>query len=125
MDIEKLFEKSPLVPAIIQEADTGEILMLAYMNEESLKKTLESGYTWFFSRSRGRLWQKGETSGNVQKVVSIHADCDCDALLVKVRQAGAACHTGSRTCFFNEVKCEKQPARGHSAKKGILKKSEE
>ncbi len=109
MEINKLFEKSPLIPAIIQEADTGEVLMLAYMNEESLKKTFESGYTWFFSRSRGRLWQKGESSGNVQKVVSIHADCDLDTLLVRVKQTGPACHTGSRTCFFNEVKGCKEP----------------
>lgn len=103
MDTEKLFKKSPLIPAIIQDAETGEVLMLAYMNGESLIKTLDSGYTWFYSRSRNRLWQKGETSGHVQKVVSIHSDCDDDTLLIKVRQTGPACHTGSRTCFFNEI----------------------
>lgn len=103
MDLKELFKKSRLIPAVVQEADTGEVLMLAYMNEESLKKTLETGYTWFYSRSRERLWKKGETSGNVQKVVSIHADCDDDTLLVKVKQTGVACHTGSRTCFFKDI----------------------
>ena len=104
--LDKYFEKGELIPAIIQSADTGEVLMLAYMNRESLGKTLETGYTWFYSRSRGRLWNKGETSGHVQKVVSIAADCDFDTLLVKVNQTGPACHTGSQNCFFNEVKLE-------------------
>jgi phosphoribosyl-AMP cyclohydrolase len=103
-EIKKLFIKAPLVPAIIQEEPTGEVLMLAYMNEESLRRTLESGYTWFFSRSRGRLWNKGETSGHFQKVKSVTADCDFDTLLVKVIQTGPACHTGSHSCFFNPVK---------------------
>ena len=102
MNLKEFFEKQDLVPAIIQSAETGEVLMLAYMNEESLAKTLESGYTWFYSRSRGRLWQKGEESGNVQRVVSITGDCDADTLLVKVEQTGPACHTGARTCFFAE-----------------------
>jgi len=100
MDISRLFAKSELIPAIIQDAASGEVLMLAYMNEESLNKTLETGYTWFFSRSRNCLWQKGETSGHVQKVVSITPDCDDDTLLVKAEQTGAACHTGHRTCFY-------------------------
>ena len=95
-----LFGKQELVPAIIQEAGSGEVLMLAYMNEASLAKTIETGYTWFFSRSRQRLWQKGEESGHVQRVVSITGDCDDDTLLVKVEQTGPACHTGARTCFF-------------------------
>lgn len=103
MNINDLFEKSELIPAIIQEKETGQVLMLAYMNTESLHKTIESGYTWFFSRSRNRLWHKGETSGHVQKVVSIMSDCDNDTLLIVVEQTGPACHTGSYTCFFNEV----------------------
>ena len=98
--IAKYFQKQDLIPAIIQEECSGEVLMLAYMNEESLHKTLETGYTWFFSRSRNRLWQKGEESGHVQKVVSITGDCDDDTLLVKVEQTGPACHTGEKTCFF-------------------------
>lgn len=103
MDIEKYFNKAPLLPAIIQEESTGEVLMLAYMNRESLKKTLETGYTWFYSRSRQELWNKGATSGHVQKIVSIHGDCDDDTLLIKVVQTGAACHTGSHSCFFNKI----------------------
>jgi Phosphoribosyl-AMP cyclohydrolase len=102
-DLTGLFLKSPLIPAIVQEEATGEVLMLAYMNEESLGKTIETGYTWFFSRSRGKLWHKGETSGHVQKVISISADCDSDTLLVKVVQTGPACHTGSKSCFFNTI----------------------
>jgi phosphoribosyl-AMP cyclohydrolase/phosphoribosyl-ATP pyrophosphohydrolase/phosphoribosyl-AMP cyclohydrolase len=100
MDVRKFFIKQELIPAIVQEARSGDVLMLAYMNEESLTKTLETGYTWFFSRSRQRLWQKGEESGHVQKVVSITGDCDDDTLLVRVEQTGPACHTGSPTCFF-------------------------
>ena len=94
------FQKQELVPAIVQDARTGEVLMLAYMNEASLNKTLETGYTWFYSRSRQRLWQKGEESGNVQRVVSVTGDCDNDTLLIKVEQTGPACHTGEPTCFF-------------------------
>ncbi|MDR1495795.1 MAG: phosphoribosyl-AMP cyclohydrolase [Clostridiales Family XIII bacterium] len=99
-DVKKLFAKSDLVPAIVQDASTMDVLMLAYMNEESLNKTLETGYTWFYSRSREQLWQKGETSGNVQRVLSVVADCDDDALLVTVEQTGVACHTGNWSCFF-------------------------
>ena len=102
MDIKELFRKSELIPAVIQESSTGEVLMLAYMNEESLKKTLETGYTWFYSRSRGELWNKGATSGHYQKVYSIVPDCDNDTLLIKVDQTGPACHTGNHTCFFGE-----------------------
>ena len=101
--LERYFVKSDLIPAIIQEAATGEVLMLAYMNRESMIKTLETGYTWFSSRSRQTLWNKGATSGHVQKVVSIAADCDDDTLLVKVVQTGPACHTGSHSCFFKEI----------------------
>lgn len=101
--IEPFFQKADLLPAIVQEEETGEVLMLAYMNRESMRKTLETGYTWFYSRSRGELWNKGATSGHVQKVTRILGDCDSDTLLVVVHQTGAACHTGSHSCFFNEI----------------------
>lgn len=104
MDVKKYFKKSDLIPAIIQEDKTGEILMLAYMNEESFLKTLETGYTWFWSRSRQELWNKGATSGHLQRVVSIKGDCDDDTLLITVVQTGAACHTGNHSCFFNDIK---------------------
>ncbi len=103
MNLDRYFVKGELIPAIIQEEKTGEILMLAYMNKESLAKTLETGYTWFWSRSRQELWNKGATSGHLQKVISIYGDCDDDTLLIKVEQTGPACHTGSKSCFFNEV----------------------
>lgn len=102
-ELERYFAKSPLIPAIVQDDGTNEVLMLAYMNRESLEKTLETGYTWFYSRSRQALWNKGETSGNTQQVVSIAADCDDDTLLVRVRPNGPACHTGRRSCFFNTL----------------------
>lgn len=104
MNLDKYFVKSDLIPAVIQEESTGEVLMLAYMNKESMAKTLETGYTWFWSRSRQELWNKGATSGHLQKVVSIADDCDDDTLLIKVIQTGAACHTGSHSCFFNKIK---------------------
>lgn len=97
------WNEAGLLPAIIQDADSLEVLMFAYMNEESLKRTLESGETWFWSRSRGELWHKGATSGNIQTVVSIHYDCDNDSLLVKVNPKGPACHTGERSCFYREL----------------------
>ncbi len=103
MDLEKYFKKSELIPAVVQEASTGEVLMLAYMNKESLAKTLETGYTWFYSRSRQQLWNKGATSGHFQKVLEIHSDCDDDTLLVKVEQTGSACHTGNHSCFFTKI----------------------
>jgi phosphoribosyl-AMP cyclohydrolase len=99
-DIKKLFEKNELAPAIVQDAATKDVLMLAYMNEESLRMTLKTGATWFYSRSRGELWRKGETSGNTQRVLSVVPDCDNDALLVTVEQTGVACHTGNWSCFF-------------------------
>ena len=105
-DLDKYFVKSELTPAIAFDVDTKTVLMLAYMNRESMKKTLETGYTWFWSRSRQALWNKGATSGHLQKVVSIYGDCDDDTLLVKVIQTGAACHTGNHSCFFNEIKLE-------------------
>ena len=89
-----------LVPAIVQDVHTKDVLMLAYMNAESLQKTLTSGETWFWSRSRQELWHKGATSGNTQKVIEIRYDCDADTLLVLVEPAGPACHTGNRTCFY-------------------------
>jgi len=102
--IEKIrFDTSGLVPAIVQDAETNEVLMLAYMNAESLRLTVETGETWFWSRSRTELWHKGATSGNVQRVVEIRVDCDADTLLVLVNPAGAACHTGERTCFYRTV----------------------
>ena len=94
------YDTNGLVPAIVQDAETNEVLMLAYMNAESLKLTLETGETWFWSRSRSELWHKGATSGNIQKVVEVKIDCDADTLLVLVNPTGAACHTGERTCFY-------------------------
>ena len=104
MDFEKYFAKSELIPAIIQEKSTGEVLMLAYMNKESMQKTFETGYTWFWSRSRQELWNKGATSGHLQKVIDIYADCDDDTLLITVEQTGAACHTGNHSCFYTNLK---------------------
>ena len=103
MDLEKYFKKADLIPAVVTDVENGEVLMLAYMNRESLQKTFETGYTWFWSRSRQELWNKGATSGHLQKVVEIYTDCDDDTLLVKVEQTGAACHTGNRTCFFTKI----------------------
>jgi phosphoribosyl-AMP cyclohydrolase len=94
------YDEKGLIPAVIQDWKTGEVLMVAYMNAESLKKTVETRLTWFWSRSRQKFWQKGETSGNVQRVKDILYDCDQDTLLLKVEQTGPACHTGSRCCFF-------------------------
>src|SRR5690349_1148518 len=93
------FDERGLIPAIVQDAITREVLTLAYMNEQSLALTIETGQTWFWSRSRNELWHKGETSGNTQTVVALHHDCDNDALVVLVNPAGPACHTGARSCF--------------------------
>jgi phosphoribosyl-ATP pyrophosphohydrolase/phosphoribosyl-AMP cyclohydrolase len=99
-DIKSLkFDERGLIPAIVQHARTREVLTLAYMNAESLARTIETGETWFWSRSRNELWHKGETSGNTQTVVALHSDCDNDALVVLVSPAGPACHTGARSCF--------------------------
>jgi phosphoribosyl-AMP cyclohydrolase / phosphoribosyl-ATP pyrophosphohydrolase len=97
------FNELGLVPVVVQDADTNEVLMLAFMNRESLSKTIESGETWFWSRSRSQLWHKGETSGNTQFVISIALDCDGDTLLIKVRPRGPACHTGEQSCFFTRL----------------------
>ena len=98
------FNEKGLIPAIAQDADTGEVLMLGYMNEESLRRTLSSREVWFYSRSRQELWHKGATSGNVQHVETLRVDCDGDALLVRARPAGPACHTGHETCFYRAYK---------------------
>jgi phosphoribosyl-AMP cyclohydrolase len=98
-----LKDQAELIPAIAQDAATGEVLMLAYMNQESLAITIETGRATYWSRSRNELWEKGATSGHTQKVISIAIDCDGDALLLKVEQVGAACHTGDRTCFHREI----------------------
>lgn len=93
-----------LLPAIAQDADTGDVLMLAYMNPESYAETVKTGRAVYYSRSRNKLWRKGEESGNVQEVVGIYVDCDADTLLLKVRQiGGAACHEGYKSCFFREL----------------------
>lgn len=99
------YDDRGLIPAVIQEVGTNEVLMVAYMNEESLRRTIESGTTWFWSRSRREYWNKGATSGHVQKVKEIRYDCDADCLLVAVEQIGGiACHTGNKSCFFNVLK---------------------
>ena len=98
-----VFDDKGLLPAIVQDADSLEVLMMAYMNKESLRLTLETGETHFWSRSRQCLWHKGETSGNIQRVREILFDCDSDTLLVKVDQRGGACHTGRRSCFYRRI----------------------
>jgi phosphoribosyl-ATP pyrophosphohydrolase/phosphoribosyl-AMP cyclohydrolase len=97
------FNESGLIPVIVQDATNQQVLMLAWMNQESLRLTLEQGETWFWSRSRGELWHKGATSGNTQKVHEIYYDCDGDTLLVKVDAAGPSCHTGEISCFFRKI----------------------
>ena len=101
--IELKFDEKGLIPTVIQDGTSNEVLMVAYMNKESLETTLKEGRTCFWSRSRKTLWRKGETSGHVQKVLEIRADCDADCLLIKVDQTGPACHTGKRSCFFNAL----------------------
>ncbi|NYE03686.1 phosphoribosyl-ATP pyrophosphohydrolase/phosphoribosyl-AMP cyclohydrolase [Bacillus niacini] len=101
------FDEKGLVPAIVQDAETKEVLTLAYMNQESLTKTLETGETWFYSRSRQELWHKGSTSGNTQTVISVKYDCDQDAVLVQVKPKGPACHTGAVSCFTEGVVTER------------------
>ena len=104
LDVSNLkFDAHGLIPAIVQDVYSDEVLMLAYMNGESLAKTVETGYTWFWSRSRQELWNKGATSGHLQKVVAMYSDCDNDTLLVQVEQIGAACHTGHHSCFYTKM----------------------
>ncbi len=100
---ELVWDSAGLIPAVVQDATTGEVLTLAYVSGESLARTRELGETVFYSRSRQSLWHKGETSGHFQKVVSLTADCDCDAVVIRVNPRGPACHTGARSCFFEEV----------------------
>jgi phosphoribosyl-ATP pyrophosphohydrolase/phosphoribosyl-AMP cyclohydrolase len=97
------FDDAGIVPVVVQDARTGEVLTLAYMNGESLKRTLETHETWFWSRSRSELWHKGATSGNTQRVIEMRRDCDSDALVVIVEPAGPACHTGKRSCFYRNI----------------------
>lgn len=102
--IKKLkFDQNGLIPAIAQDAKTGEVLMMAFMNLESLELTISNGFATYYSRSRKSLWKKGDTSGHLQEVVSISTDCDFDCILMKVKQVGVACHTGKMSCFFNEI----------------------
>ena len=106
MAIEIDFTKTPLIPAIAQDASSGQVLMVAYMNRESLQRTLETGQAWFWSRSRNELWHKGATSGNVLSVRSVVADCDADTLLLLVDPAGPTCHTSAVSCFYHAVSSE-------------------
>lgn len=112
------FEKHELIPAIIQDVESDDVLMLAYMNRQSLEKTLQTGLTWFWSRSRQKFWQKGETSGHIQEVKTISYDCDADTLLIKVKQTGPACHTGERSCFFNHLYPGQPQEEGIRSKEG-------
>jgi len=103
-DLNKLkFNESGLIPAIAQDEKTGAVLMLAWMSKESIEVTIKTGFATYFSRSRNELWKKGDTSGHIQEVVSIKADCDFDSILLTVKQTGAACHTGKYSCFFNDI----------------------
>ncbi len=106
------FDEKGLIPAIVQDADSGEVLMLGYMNKESLELTLSSGEVWFYSRSRKELWHKGATSGNRLIVRKLWRDCDSDTILVKAKPLGPVCHTGSKTCFFEEL--TKEDSKGNS-----------
>ena len=114
------FDERGLVPAIVQDANTLQVLTLAYMNRESLERTLETNETWFWSRSRSSLWHKGETSGNSQRVVQVSLDCDHDALRILVVPAGLACHTGAQTCFHNELPSDSQDGERSEAKPADL-----
>ena len=104
VDLDELrFDERGLIPAVVQDGENGDVLMVAWMNRESVQRTLDEGRTVFWSRSRQELWRKGETSGHVQHVEEIRVDCDADVLLVRVHQVGAACHTGERTCFHRRL----------------------
>jgi phosphoribosyl-AMP cyclohydrolase len=100
------FDSNGLIPVVIQESGTGRVLMVAYMNASSLAKTLETGKTWFWSRSRQKYWLKGESSGNIQTVKRVTTDCDCDTVLIEVEQVGAACHEGFKSCFYRELRAD-------------------
>ena len=112
------FNEQGLIPAIIQQYDTGEVLMLAYMNAESLRRTLETKTTWFWSRSRAEFWNKGATSGNFQQLIELRYDCDADCLLVLVDSPGPACHTGNRSCFYRVLDKDEGAAAKTVSEKG-------
>ncbi len=103
------YDEKGLIPAVIQDCRNDQVLMVAYMNAESLRRSVETGLTWFWSRSRKKFWQKGETSGHIQRIREILYDCDQDTLLVKVEQTGPACHTGARSCFFRSFSEQEGP----------------
>jgi len=103
LTLQPKFDASGLVTCVATDAATGDVLMVAHMNDEALRKTIESGEAWYFSRSRNALWRKGEISGHVQRVVEMRLDCDQDAIWIRVEQTGAACHTGRRSCFYRKV----------------------
>jgi phosphoribosyl-AMP cyclohydrolase len=105
------FDAAGLVTCVATDAGTGDVLMVAHMNEDALRKTIASGEAWYFSRSRKSLWRKGETSGHVQRVVEMRTDCDQDAIWIRVEQSGAACHTGRRSCFYRKVEADEGGAR--------------
>ena len=105
------FDASGLVTCVATDASTSEVLMVAHMNEEALRKTVATGEAWYYSRSRQALWRKGETSGHVQRVVEMRADCDQDAIWIRVEQTGAACHTGRHSCFYRKVEAAEGGAR--------------
>ena len=103
LTLQPKFDASGLLTCVATDAATSEVLMVAHMNEDALRKTIESGEAWYFSRSRGALWRKGETSGQTQRVVELRMDCDQDAVWIRVEQVGAACHTGRKSCFYRKV----------------------
>ena len=105
------FDATGLVTCVATDAGTGEVLMVAHMNEEALRKTIASGEAWYFSRSRKSLWRKGETSGHVQRVIEMRTDCDQDAIWIRVEQTGAACHTGRRSCFYRKIEAGERGAQ--------------
>ncbi len=119
-----VFDERGLVPAIAQDDGTGQVLMLAYMNAESLELTQKTGYVHYFSRSRGKIWKKGETSGHFQRLKALHFDCDLDTVLIRVEQEGVACHTGRPACFFNtpEGGTDESGSVGEWAKDGVLRR---
>jgi phosphoribosyl-AMP cyclohydrolase len=111
LKLQPRFDALGLVTCVATDAGTGEVLMVAHMNDEALRKTIASGEAWYFSRSRQSLWRKGETSGHVQRVVEMRMDCDQDAVWIRVEQSGAACHTGRRSCFYRKVDAGESGAR--------------
>jgi len=111
LSLKPKFDANGLVTCVATDAVTSEVLMVAHMNEEALRRTIASGEAWYYSRSRGALWRKGETSGHVQRVVEMRVDCDQDAILIRVEQVGAACHTGRHSCFYRKIEAADGGAR--------------